>query len=271
MAGMSELRRRDTCGDHGGRTKAGKPCKRKAGSGTPRETGMCREHSSTVEVAAITAAMQAGDIEPPPPGWLDTIRPGKKRDFLTAYLAAGLTREPRIEAACRIAGVDRSSHFNWMKQGGPYYDPEYRRVFEEVVTPLVIEWAEASLWYQGVAGVDEPVIWQGVPMMRPAVNPDGTPQLLPDGKPRMVPLTVKKFNATAALGWLNANAKHKYTHRTELTGAGGGPIDIRVHAEAARETIREKFHKLRAIDGGRNGGPGTALVRVENVDQEGQE
>ena len=74
-----------TCGDRGGRTKAGKPCRRRI------RTGHCEHHGDASTIGA------------------------KKAAFLAAYAVDGI-----VTTAARAAGVCRQTHSEWVAT-----DPEY--------------------------------------------------------------------------------------------------------------------------------------------------
>lgn len=56
-----------------------------------------------------------------------------------------------ISAACRAAGVDRTSHYRWLET-----DPEYAAAIRDAEQQFIHK-LEAEMYRRGVEGVDEPV------------------------------------------------------------------------------------------------------------------
>lgn len=111
-----------SCGDAGGRTKAGAPCSRPAGWGTPRPDGPCKAHRDAVEAARG---------ERPPPSHLSAESAEIWREVTSAYVF-GVEGLPILEAALtardRAADARRSieeqgTMFVNRKTGMPHRNP----------------------------------------------------------------------------------------------------------------------------------------------------
>ena len=71
-----------------------------------------------------------------------------QRLFLEVYAEMGV-----IKRACKVAGVGRSSHYEWMEA-----NPEYRRAFEEAQEDAADN-LEAEVYRRAVKGVKKPAGW----------------------------------------------------------------------------------------------------------------
>lgn len=214
---MGKPAKKGTCGAYGGRTKAGKPCRRRAGEGTPRKSGLCSTHERTVEIASLQAA--AAEVEPAD-DWLAGIGNPKKRAFLTAYARIGTA-----VGAEEASGTSDSMHGAWKRPTSEYYDAAYAAAFEIAKTKAA-ERLEHEARRRAIVGVRRPVLYQGEQVMIPARNADGTVQLGPDGKPVMVPLFEHEYSDTLLIALMNANLPEKFKYRHEHAGPGGGPIPV---------------------------------------------
>lgn len=98
---------------------------------------------------------------------------------------------------------------------------------------------EAELLHRAVAGVNEPVVYQGtLTYLRDVeATPDpstGLHPLLLDASGRPKVLTVNKKSDTLLMFALKGRRKAYSTERTELTGADGAPVVIDSSTRAAR-------------------------------------
>jgi len=118
-----------TCGDEGGKRANGKPCGRKAGWGTDRSSGRCKDH--------------------PEPSPFDHIRHPKKR----AYLAA-LSETGHKGRASELAGIDRTTPYTrqWLE------DTEFQECVARAET-MAADLMEEEARRRAIDGVDEPVGW----------------------------------------------------------------------------------------------------------------
>jgi hypothetical protein len=86
------------------------------------------------------------------PDWLDAyaIQHPKKNKMLRAFAAVGMVAE-----AARIAEVDRTMHYDWLKA-----DEVYAKAFDHA-HEIAGELAEDELTRRGIHGVEKPVYQQG--------------------------------------------------------------------------------------------------------------
>lgn len=114
-----------TCGDFGGRTKVGAPCK------VRRRKGRCAKHRQD--------------------GPSDTVRrqrEGRQTAFLAAYAKTG-----NITVAANKAGINRGTHYEWVES-----DPDYAERFQDAGEEAA-DYLEAEARRRAVVGVEEPVGW----------------------------------------------------------------------------------------------------------------
>jgi hypothetical protein len=129
----------------------------------------------------------------------------KKGAFLDAY-----RRVATIAAACRVAGVDRMTHYRWIEA-----DPAYVLAFkdaQEDATDLL----EQEARRRAIVGVEEPVVYQGAF----CYETDSV-----TGERRQV--VVRRYSDMLLQAQLNAHRPEKYRYRVEHAGPGGGPIPHR--------------------------------------------
>jgi hypothetical protein len=79
-----------------------------------------------------------------------TATAARKASFLEQFKAAGT-----ISAACRAAGIDRGTHYHWLKG-----DPQYARDFEEA-GHVRVELLETEARRRALTGWEEPVYQRG--------------------------------------------------------------------------------------------------------------
>ncbi|MCA1571314.1 MAG: hypothetical protein LC798_13540 [Chloroflexi bacterium] len=245
-----------TCGAYGGRTRAGRPCRNRAGAGTPRATGLCSTHETTVELAALTAAALEVEQEPTE-DWLAGIGNPKKRAFLTAFARIGTA-----VGAEEASGTSESMHSEWKRPTSRWHDPLYAEAFL-VAKEKAAERLEHEARRRAIVGVRRPELYQGQQVLVEARNPDGTVVLGPDGKAVLVPLMRVEYSDTLLIALMNANLPGKFKYRHEHAGPGGGPIPvaqvIRVHIPdngRAGPLPEEVESEVEETDGHRNGRPG---------------
>lgn len=118
----------------------------------------------------------------------------KKKAFLEAYAACG-----NITQAAELAGISRTSHYNWMEK-----DPEYPALFK-AAEEQAIDRLEQEARRRALEGVEKPV-YQGGKLVG----------------------TVREYSDTLLIFLLKGAKPDKYRERstTELTGPGGGPIRV---------------------------------------------
>lgn len=130
----------------------------------------------------------------------------KKKEMLEAFSLLGT-----VSKACQRVGMDRRSHYVWMKD-----DPEYAADFVSA-NDRFIESLEHEVFRRGVVGIDKPIIHQGKLMTRT------------DDNGKEVPLTVKEFSDSLLMFRLKKE-RPEYRERFEHSGPDGGPIPVNVEA-----------------------------------------
>lgn len=125
------------------------------------------------------------------------LRDGKRSQlaqikFLAAYAQTGAN----IAAACRVAGIARSCHYNWLKD-----DPSYPERFETAHAEAC-DAVEEEIKRRGQDGYDEPVVYRG------AISRDEHGQ----------PVLVRKYSDTLLMFRARALLPEKYRERPSSEG-----------------------------------------------------
>ena len=133
----------------------------------------------------------------------DGIRHPKQLEFLQAF-----AEMPMVKRAAKEAGIDRTTHYVWMKEEGEEaeaYQEAFANLKERVNGAL-----EDEAFRRAVVGTKKTVFYQGVKCG-----------------------ALREFSDPLLKMLLQANMPHKYQERraTEITGRDGGPIRV-VSAEA---------------------------------------
>ena len=147
----------------------------------------------------------------------------KQQAFLKAFTATG-----SITIAAAAVGIDRSNHYQWLKQ-----DPEYKAAFDEAVVEAS-GFLEDTAIERATVGWEEPVVYQGQlaeepvkdaegrQIFVPEVDELGNPILLENGDPRMArlmkPLTVRKKSDALLQTLLKAWLPKKYRENVHVDG-----------------------------------------------------
>ena len=129
-----------------------------------------------------------------------------------------------------MAKIDRASHYNWLRQ-----DPEYVSAFEEAQTEA-IEALESTVRESAIAGIEEPVIYQGQVCYEPKRNADGSFRRNAAGDIiySEKPLTIRKRNDVAAFFLLKALKPNVYREHSTVEHTGSIEIIDRLAAGRAR-------------------------------------
>lgn len=119
----------------------------------------------------------------------------KQAAFLAAFSECG-----NISRAAKIAGIERRSHYSWIK------DPIYAERFADAENQAV-DTLEAEARRRAVEGIDEPVYYKGE-----------------------VCGTVRKYSDTLLIFLLKGARPDKYRDnvRQEITGKDGGPLRLSI-------------------------------------------
>lgn len=121
-----------TCGDFGGRTSRGEPCKRQG-------DGLCPAHAD--QVAADSP--------------FNVIRHNKKRAYLRALVECG----GNVSRACEVAQIDRSTPYTtqWRE------DAQFQQLLR-LARDMAADHLEAEMIRRAYDGVEEPVgFYRGAP------------------------------------------------------------------------------------------------------------
>ena len=119
------------------------------------------------------------------------LKEARQRVFLDAFLGTA-----NVSHACRIAEIDRSTHYTWLKE-----DDAYATLFSEAEEHAT-DALEAEARRRAVEGVSEPVGWfQG--------SPGGY---------------VQRYSDTLLIFLLKGSRPDKYRERFEHSGPGGAPL-----------------------------------------------
>ena len=175
-----------------------------------------------------------------------------------AFLAA-LRQYPVIGHACEAAKVNYTTVRNARRN-----DPEFDEQVNEALT-AGIDRAETEAIRRAVDGWHEPVVYQGrlcfvtEDYESIETNPTTGEQLTVwrtrnklDANGDPIPLTINKRSDAMLNLVLKGRRKEVYSDRTELTGAGGGPVSVDANARAARLTQLLAVAKQRAEAAGAN-------------------
>jgi hypothetical protein len=148
-----------------------------------------------------------------------------------AFLAA-LRDMPVLGHACDAVGIDRVTA--WRRRQA---DPEFDAAVEDAIEKG-IDTAEAEAYRRAVVGWQEPVVDKGrlAWRYRRVVGEGGEERFEPvlDDSGQPVPLTVPKRSDALLQFVLKGRRRTVYGDKQEITGAGGGPLQIDETARSAR-------------------------------------
>ena len=126
-----------------------------------------------------------------------TISHPKKRAVLCAYVELG-----RVKAACAAAHTPFNMHYYWLK-----HDPAYAEAWQEAVALLAVSLEDEAI-RRARDGVERPIFHQGVLIG-----------------------TEHRYSDVLLIFLLKGAMPQKYADRTEITGAGGGPIQLVIQGD----------------------------------------
>jgi intein/homing endonuclease len=136
-----------------------------------------------------------------------------------ARVIANFAETGRIDLACAAAGVDRTRHYDWLK------DPKYRAAFEQA-RERAVDLLEAEAWRRAREGVEEPIVQGG----RRVVEAIDVPELDGDGKPtgKMVKveraLVIRRYADQVLMFLLKGRKREVYGDKLEASGKDGSPL-----------------------------------------------
>lgn len=154
----------------------------------------------------------------------------KQAEFLAAYSRLG-----HITLAAAVAGVNRSSHYSWMKE-----DPTYLERFQ-AAHEQALDYVEDVVMESATQGIEEPVIYQGQLSYLPLFDEAGNVVRDENGYIKLSnkPLTVRKRNDVAAFFLLKAGRPDKY--RENSTVELKGSVDVIVQKlTAGRQRLAKR-------------------------------
>ena len=157
---------------------------------------------------------------------ISKIKQIKKEEFLKAFANLGT-----ITYACRHVGITRKTHYDWLKAdlqyAADFHDAEYQAT----------DRLEQEARRRATVGTDELVLWQGKPVL--VDHPDDA--VLPEKQRRQAPLVKKTYSDTLLIFLLKGARPEKYRERWEVSGAGGGPVEI---VNTARERLLQILQQM---------------------------
>lgn len=147
----------------------------------------------------------------------------KQAPFLAAFrITASITR------AAAAAKIDRQQHYRWLAE-----DPDYAEEFKQARIEAAQALEDEAI-RRAHEGWEEPVIYQG----ELCYHTDSLGRRMPKR-----PLTIRKYSDQLLIATLKAWQPERYRERTEHTGPGGGPIDIRPRFEGTFEELLALYRK----------------------------
>jgi hypothetical protein len=162
-------------------------------------------------------------------------RVSRKAAFLAAFSITG-----RLANAARAAKIERDMHYRWMQN-----DPDYPEAFAAAKAKAAQSWEDEAI-RRAVEGVYEPNIHKGefvYPLLGYAkkVDPETGESKTDFDQPIFgkKPLGVMKHSDRLLEFLLRGNKPDTYRERgsVEVTGAGGGPIEIVERLNAGRKRL----------------------------------
>lgn len=130
----------------------------------------------------------------PQKGGTPEIQEARKRAHQDAFLAQ-FVLVANIDAASRMSGIHRSTHYEWLEQ-----DPAYAARFEQTI-PAAVDVLEVEARRRALVGIDKPVFYKGKRVA-----------------------TVKDYSDVLLMFLLNGRRPEVFRPRVEHTGKNGGPI-----------------------------------------------
>lgn len=147
----------------------------------------------------------------------------KHFDWKPAFLAA-LRNMPIVRHACEAVQINRATAYDARNA-----DETFAAAWDEALEEG-IDRAEQAAFTRGVDGWHEPVIDKGrlAYAYERTVDEDGKETYRPllDDKGQPVPLTIKKHSDGLLQFVLKGRRRNVFGDKTELTGAGGGPLAV---------------------------------------------
>lgn len=122
----------------------------------------------------------------------------------------------RIDQACESVGVERTSHYRWLKKY-----PDYATAFEQAREEAA-DLLEAEAWRRAREGVQEPVFNGGKRAADFVYDEKGEVVKDPEtGRPKSQPAFVRKHSDQLLMFLLKGRRPKVYGDKVEATGKGG--------------------------------------------------
>jgi hypothetical protein len=137
------------------------------------------------------------------------VRHPKKRASQAKFLAALAQTGGNILRAALAAGIDRETHYVWLRKD-PVYKEGFAVAWEEAMDIL-----EAEAARRAFEGVPEPVFHAGKRVLDVAVDEKGEIKRNDAGKPIAVAASIRRYSDTLLMFLLNGNRSGKYRQRTD--------------------------------------------------------
>jgi hypothetical protein len=149
----------------------------------------------------------APDVQRPPNSY--KLRP-KQRAMLEAYAICG-----NLTKAAELAGISRLTHYDWLER-----EPGYGTAFEAAETRFADQIRE-FVRQRALVGVPEPIIWQG--------------EIMRDKDTQEIITVLKRSDRILEL--LAKSRCPEFRDKTEITGAGGAPLQLQVITGVPQPTV----------------------------------
>jgi hypothetical protein len=164
----------------------------------------------------------------------------KKRsapDWTERFLAA-LRQSANISYSAMMSGTNRTAVYHRRDNDKAFADA-MKDALEDSVEKLELEARRRAH-----DGLNRLKFHQGQPIMVPVFGPDRQPLLTENGEPVLVPYVEHEYSDTLMIFLLKAHRPEKYrdNYKVELSGVGGGPVEILEvcrTASGARSLIEE--------------------------------
>lgn len=139
----------------------------------------------------------------------------------------------RVDLATKAAGVDRSRHYEWLKQHA-----DYKAAFESA-REEVVDMLEDEAFRRAYEGTIEPVFHAGKRALDFAVDEKGEMKLGKDGKPIAAPAFIRRYSDSIITFLLKGRRREVYGDKQEITGKDGEPLNPPVTLADVRKMIAD--------------------------------
>lgn len=162
---------------------------------------------------------------------LDRILQVKKESFLESFGRIGT-----VTGAAQAVGISRQTHYDWLES-----DPDYPKAFADRIEEAA-DRLENEARRRAVAGVEEPVVYQGV--IQTTLNSQG----------QRIPVTVRKYSDVLLIFLMKGAMPHKYRERGDMFPSGP-PVNVQNAVIVVGGDESEYVQRFRSVRNGRPGPP----------------